>query len=74
MMGETVPDIAQTTFFDILLDRIKRLLFRNFHLRVGPSGNLDDHVKNAIVLVCKERNVMEGRDNSAIVLDVHSMV
>lgn len=60
VMGETVPDESKSTLFDILFDRIKRFLFADFHLRIGPSRNFDDHVEDTVVLVGEERDVMEG--------------
>jgi len=60
MVGEAVADETQLAFLDILLDWIERLLLGDFHLRVGPARNFDDHVQDAIVLVGKERDVVEG--------------
>ena len=68
VVGEAVSDIAQATLLDVLLDGVERLLLGDFHLCIGPAGNLDDHVENAIVPICKERDVMERRDHELAVL------
>ena len=73
MVGEAVADIAQATFLDVLLDGIERLLLGDFHLGISPAGNLDDHVENAIVPIRKEWDVMERRDDLAVLLDVHAV-
>jgi len=60
-------------FFDVLLDRIERFLPGNFHLCVSPAGYFDDHVEDAIVLVSKKRDVVEGRDNRAVLFNVYAV-
>ena len=72
-MGEAVTHIAQATLLDVLLDGVERLLFGDLHLGIGPAGNLDDHVENAIVPICEERDVMERRDDLAVLLDVNAV-
>ena len=74
VVGEAVADIAEATLLDVLLDGVERLLLGDFHLGIGPAGNLDDHVENAIVPICKERDVMERRDDElAVLLDVDAV-
>ena len=73
-MGETVPDESEFSTLDVLLDRVERLLFADFHLCVRPTGDLDHHVEDAIVSVCKEGNVVEGRDDLAVLLDKGSVL
>jgi hypothetical protein len=73
VVGEAVAHIAQATLLDVLLDGVERLLLGDFHLGIGPAGNLDDHVENAIVPICKERDVMERRDDLAVMLDVDAV-
>ena|SRR5579871_2355645 len=46
MMRETVPDEAQLAFLDVLLDRIIRLVFANFLLRIRPARDFNNHVEN----------------------------
>ena len=74
MVGEAVPHEAQTALLDILLDGIELLLLGDLELGVGPAGNLDDHVEDALALVSEERDVVEGRDDGAILLDVDAML
>jgi hypothetical protein len=74
MVGEAVTHIAQTALLDILLDRIERLLLGDFEFGVGPARDLDDHVQDALALVGEEGNIVEGRDDLAIVLDVYTVL
>ena len=59
-VGETVADEAQLALLCVLLDRVEIFFFGCFHLGVGPTRNLNDHVEDAVVAVCKEGDVMEG--------------
>lgn len=73
MVGEAVADEAQTTLLDVLLDRVEGLLLGDLHLRVAPAGDFNDHVEDAIALVGEKRDVVEGGDNLAILLDEDAM-
>ena len=73
MVGEAVAHVAQAALLDVLLDGIERLLLGDFHLGVGPAGDLDDHVEDAIALIGEERDVVERGDDLAIVLDVDAV-
>jgi hypothetical protein len=59
MMWEAVANKTQATPFGILLDGVERLLFGYFHLSVGPTGDLHDHVQDIVVLISEEWDVME---------------
>ena len=74
MMREAVAHEPQSTTLHILLDWIERLLLGDLHLCIGPARDLDDHVENAIMLISKERNVMEGREDCVALLDIHPMI
>ena len=74
MVGETVADEAELALLDVLLDGVEQLLFGDFHLGIGPAGDLNNHVEDPEVLVCEEGNVMEGRDNGAALLDVNAVL
>lgn len=74
VMGETVSDKTKPSLFDILLDRIELFFLGNLHLSVRPARHLDDHVEDAIVLVCKEGNIMERRYDVAVLLDKDAML
>ena len=54
MVREAVADVAQTAPLDVLLDGVEGLLLGDLHLGVGPAGDLDDHVQDAVVLVGEE--------------------
>lgn len=74
MVGEAVADETQATLFDVLFDGVESLLLGDFHLGVGPAGDLDDHVEDAIVPVGEKRDVMEGGNDLTVSLDVHSVI
>lgn len=74
MVGEAVTDEAQLALLDVLLDRVECLLLGDLHLCVGPAGDLDDHVEDAIVPVSEERDVMEGGDDVSILFDEDAML
>lgn len=74
MVGETVTDVTQTVFLNVLLDGVERFLLRNLHLGVGPAGNLDDHVQDAVVLISEERDVMPRRDDISTLLEEHTVL
>jgi hypothetical protein len=73
VVREAVPHKAQLATLNVLLDGVERLVFGDLHLCVRPARNLDNHVQDTLVLVGEERNVMERRDDIAILLGVHSM-
>jgi hypothetical protein len=73
VVGEAVPDVAELATLDVLLDGVEGFLRCDLHLRVGPAGDLNDHVTDALVLVGEEGDVVEGRDDRAILLDVDAM-
>lgn len=43
-------------------------------LGIGPSWDLNDHVQDSLLLIGVERDVVEGRDNLAILLDVDAVL
>lgn len=73
MVGEAVSNVAQLSLLDVLLDRVEGLFLANLHFGVGPARNLDDHIEDTIVGVSEEGDVVEWRDNGAILLDVDAM-
>lgn len=74
VVGEAVADVAETTLLDVLLDGVERLAGGDLHLRVGPAGDLDDHVEDARVLVGEEGDIVEGGDDGAILLEKDAVV
>jgi len=74
VVGEAVANKAQLALLDVLLDRVEGLLLGDLHLGVGPAGDLDNHVENAVALVGEEGNVVEGGDDVAILLDKDAVV
>jgi len=73
VVGEAVTNEAQTTLLDVLFDGIERLLLRDLELGVGPTGDLYNHVEDAIALIGKERNVVEGGNDLSDVFRVDAM-
>jgi hypothetical protein len=43
-------------------------------LGVGPAGDLNDHVQDALLLIGVEGDIVEGRDGLAILLDVDTVL
>ena len=74
VVREAVTDVTETALLDILLDGVERLLLGDFHLGVGPTGDLDDHVEDAIGLVGKQRNVVPRRDDLSLLLSEHTVL
>jgi hypothetical protein len=74
VMRETVPDVTQSSLLYILLDGIEWLFFGDLHFGIGPTRDFYDHVKNAIVLVSKQRDVVEGGYDGSILFDEYSML
>ena len=56
-----------------LLDKMQ-LISPYLKLSIGPSGNLDNHVQDGLLLVGIEGNIVEGRDGHAILLDVDAVL
>ena len=73
VVREAIANEAKFTLLDVLLDVVKVSLLIDLHLGVGPARDLDDHVEDALVLVDEEGNVVEGRDDVAILLDVDAV-
>ena len=74
VVREAVTDVTETALLDILLDGVERLLLGDFHLGVGPTGDLDDHVEDAIGLVGEQRNVVPRRDDLSLLLSEHTVL
>jgi len=73
VMGEAVANETQTTLFDVLLDGIEGLILADFELGVGPTRDLNNHVEDTIVLVVKERNVVEGGKDGTVLFRIYAM-
>jgi hypothetical protein len=72
-MWKAVADVAQAALFYVLLDWVEGFLLGDLHLCVRPTGNLDNHVENAITLVSEKRDVVPGGHNGSILFDVHTV-
>lgn len=46
----------------------------HLHLRVGPAGHLNNHVEDSLLLVGVQRDIVEGRDGHAILLNVDAVL
>jgi hypothetical protein len=73
-MGEAVADETKLALLDVLLDGVEGFLLGNLELGVGPARHLDDHVEDPIALVSKKRDIVERRDDGAILLDEDAVV
>jgi hypothetical protein len=74
VVGEAVTDKAELALLDILLDGVEWFFLGDLHLGVGPTRNLNNHVQDALALVNKQRNIMEGRDRLAILFDEYTVL
>ena len=43
-------------------------------LGIGPARDLDDHVKDGLLGIGVERDVVEGRDGHTVLFDVHAVL
>jgi len=43
-------------------------------LRVGPARDLDNHVKHSLLRIGIQRDVVEGRDRDAVLLNVDAVL
>lgn len=55
------------------LQRVQKCI-SYLELGIGPSRNLNNHVQDGLLLVGIERDVVEGRDGDAILLDVDAVL
>lgn len=46
----------------------------NLLLGIGPTRDLHHHVQDCLLVVCVEGNVVEGRDELAILLNVDAVL
>ena len=74
MVREAVANETQAALLNILLDGVERLILGDLKLGVGPTGDLDNHVEDAMALVSKERNVVEGGDDGSVLFGVDAML
>jgi hypothetical protein len=73
VVGEAVANETQTTLLDVLFDGVEWFLLGDLELGVGPTGDLYNHVEDAIVLVGKESNVVEGGDCGSVLFRIDAV-
>lgn len=73
VMGEAVANKTQATLLNVLFDGVERFILGDLKLSVGPTRNLYNHVEDAIVLVGKERNVVEGGDDGSVLFRIDAV-
>jgi hypothetical protein len=66
---EAVADVAELALLGVLEDGVELLLLGDLELGVGPAGDLDNHVEDGAVLVGEEGDIVEGRDDLAVLLE-----
>ena len=49
-------------------------VYSHLLLGVGPAGDLNDHVEDGLLGIGVERDIVEGRDGDAILLDVDAVL
>ena len=74
VVREAVSDKPELALLGVLLDGVQSLLLGDFHLGVGPSGNLDNHVQDSLGLISEQGNVVESRDGLAVLLEEDSVL
>lgn len=52
----------------------EKVTVTHLELGIGPAGNLNNHVEDSLLLVGIERDIVEGRDGDAILLDVDAVL
>lgn len=72
MVRKAVADKTWVALSDFLFDWVHRLIFRNYHLCIRPTRDLNDHVENAPIVIGK-RDTMEWRDNMAVLFDEYTV-
>lgn len=73
VVRKTVPHVTQFPTFYILLDWIERFFLRYLHFSIGPPRDLYNHVQDAILSICKERDIMPCRYNRPIMFDEYAV-
>jgi hypothetical protein len=74
LVGEAVADETELALLGVLKDGVELVLLRDLKLGVGPAGDLDDHVEDGALLVGVEGDIVEGRDNLAVLLEEDTVV
>jgi len=74
LVREAVADESELALLDVLLDGVEELFLRDLELAVCPSWDLNNHVQDGLLLIGIERDIVEGRDRDAILLDVDAML
>jgi len=73
VVGEAVANETQATLLNVLFDGVERFVLGDLKLGVGPTRDLYNHVEDAIVLVGKERNVVEGGDDGSVLFRIDAV-
>ena len=73
VVGKAVTNETQTTLLGILLDGVEQLLLGDLELGIAPTGNLNNHVEDTIALIGKERDVVEGGNDSSVFFGIDTV-
>ena len=65
---EDVVHHAELAVLDVLLDGVAFLTQADFHLGVGATGNLHNHVQHTLVLLGIKRDVVKVGDEITVLL------
>lgn len=73
MVRETVAHKSQFSLLGVLENGIQLVLLGDLHLGVSPSGHLNNHVQDGLLLVSIQGDVMKGGHGLAILFDENSV-
>jgi len=62
LVREAVSDKAKLALLGVLENWVELILLGDLHLCIGPAWDLNDHVKNGLLLIGVQWDIMEGRD------------
>lgn len=68
VVREHVAHEAEGALLHVLLDRVEGFAETDLHFGVGPARNLHHHVDEPLGLVGPQRDIVQGRDRTALIL------
>jgi hypothetical protein len=69
LLGDLLGELARLSRRGTTAVQVAVRTNSHLHLRIGPSRDLHDHVEDSLLFIGIQRDVVEGRDGDAILLD-----